>query len=232
MSGENTTPSNPNNSGLDAKDFDYFSPRDVDNDGNNDVIHTRTFDGQVQVHHLDDNGEVILTEIDIDSDGILETTVRSLDDTTAVMHQDTDGDGQADTAKVFDTQTNTTLHQDLIEDGVVVHSIVDADGDGIPDVELFDTDRDGTFDAVAVDSDKDGIPNSVFADTDGDGKLDLAKSDVDNTDGILETTVTAEDLGSDSFGSISDFADMVEYPAEGSSEAPAEEPGDDYGSEA
>ena len=54
MSGENKAP--VNNSGLNPEDYKYYSPRDVDNDGRDDVIDVQTRDGQTQTHHLDDQG--------------------------------------------------------------------------------------------------------------------------------------------------------------------------------
>lgn len=223
MSGENTT---PNNNDLDPKEFAYFSERDVDSDGVNDLIHTQTFDGQNQTHHLDESGEVTLTEVDVDGDGILETTVQQLDEKHSVSRHDLDGNGEVDQVKVFDTETGATVQQDTIVDGKVVHSMLDQDADGLPDVELFDTAEDGTFDAVTVDSDKDGVPNTAYFDEDGDGKIDMSMSDVDNTDGILETTLTADDLGSENLGDMDTFVDMIEHPAAPVADA------DDYSAEA
>lgn len=221
MSGGNTTPSN----NLDPEEFAYFSERDVDNDGINDVIHTQTFDGQNQTYHLSENGDVILTEVDVDGDGILETTVQELDEKHSVSRQDLDGDGEVDQVKVFDAETGATIQQDAIVDGKVVHSMLDPDADGLPDVELFDSDGDGTFDAATVDSDKDEVPNTAYFDEDGDGKIDSALADVDNTDGVLETTLTADDLGSEDLGSMDTFIDMIEHPAESNADT------DDYSSE-
>lgn len=215
MSGENYTPEQfGGGNALEPENFSYYSERDVDGDGKNDVINTQTFEGQTQTHHLDDKGEVILTEIDTDNDGILETTVRQLDERTAVMHQDADVDGSPDEVKVFDPTTGITRQHDTLVDGQVIHSALDVDEDGLPDVELFDTDDDSEFDAVAVDSDKDGVPNSVYADQDGDGEIDVAISDVNNTDGVLETVLTSADFGGQSLGEMSDFTNLVEVPAD------------------
>lgn len=232
MSGENN---NPNNQALNPQDFAYYSERDVDGDGKNDAINVQTKDGQTQTHHLDELGEVILTEIDADNDGILETTVRSLDERTAIMHKDEDGDGNPDVVKVFDPETGVTKQQDTLVDGQVVHSAIDVDADGLPDVELFDTDGDGEFDTVSVDSDKDGIPNSIYQDSDGDGKIDVVASDVDNSDGILETVITSADLSGQPIGDMSEFTNLIEVTAEDvtdSTDASTDAyPADDFSSE-
>lgn len=210
MSGENKTP--VNNSGLNPEDYKYYSPRDVDHDGRNDVIDVQTRDGQTQTHHLDDQGEIVLTEIDTDGDGILETTVKALDEKTNLVQQDKDKDGEMDTAKVVDTKSGATIQQDTLENGKVTETRIDSDGDGKTDTQLIDSDHDGAFDTAIVDSDQDGVPNSAYIDTDGDGSFDIAKTDADNGDGILETEVTSGEVGG-SLGEMSNFTDHIHYRA-------------------
>lgn len=198
---------------LDPKDFDYFSRRDVDGDGKADVVHAVKEDGTTYQYHLDAKGEVILTEADEDGDSRYEVSYHELNESDVEAKIDTDGDGEVDVVRFFDKSTEKTFQEDSIEDGKVIHSQVDLDGDGVNDFELLDTNRDGEFDTVAIDSDKDSIPNALYRDNDGDGSFDEGLVDVDNSDGILETRFDASDYSDGSLGNLDSYTDLIKYNA-------------------
>ncbi|MFD1811125.1 hypothetical protein [Rhodococcus gannanensis] len=181
----------------------YYSPRDVDADGNVDVVYS-TVDGVDTVTHLDDDGNVTLTERDVDGNGTYEeasTGVR--EDGTVRIAEDRDDDGAVDLATFVDPETGNPVRQDVIEGSQITETLLDTVGDGRPDTHLIDTDGDGRFDTVHLDTDADGMVNEILEDTDGDGAFDVYTADADNT-GDLETYVTADEAP-EGLGNISTY---------------------------
>lgn len=211
MSGNPTDPRIPANEPLlNPDDFAYYSPRDIDGDGIDDIVHAQGHDGTSQLFHLDDNGAVTLRELDSNGDGTFDAQERTLDDTTVQFRQDTTGDGTFDTVSYVDAETGATLQQDhFAADGTRTESRFDTDGDGNTDIILRDTTGDGNFDEVNLDTDKDGWVNTRLLDTDGDGNFDELRYDADNQDGVLETVLTTDDLP----GGLGRMTDFTQYDA-------------------
>ena len=201
MSGDNNNLNLPE---LNPEEFGYLSARDINADGTHDLIHGVDHDGNAHVFHLDGKGDITLEEIDTDGDGTFETQREMVDSSTVAYTVDTDNDGAADTVAYVDAKTNTTFQQDFIEDGQVVESRVDLDGDGITDVVYKDTTGDGYVNEISLDTDGDGFANTKLVDRDGDGNIDEIHSDLDNSDGILETVIEAGDYAG-GLGSINDY---------------------------
>lgn len=195
---------------LNPNDYAYYSERDIDGDGKTDLIYTTDDEGFSEVHHVNEHGEVTLTDVDLDGDGTMESSYQELKDGSVKFYSDTDGNGESDTVTYMDGETGGLIQQDVIEDGQVVSRSLDSDGDGNPEVQLVDTDGDGTFDTAYLDTDNDGVVNTEMVDTDGDGQFDRADSDLDG-DGVLETRTDAFDSNLDSFGSIDSFEQMAQY---------------------
>ncbi|TKG95350.1 T9SS type B sorting domain-containing protein [Puteibacter caeruleilacunae] len=93
---------------------------------------------------------------------------------------------------------------------VVIHVLIDTDGDGIPDRDDVDDDDDGILDTVegdgAVDTDKDGHPDSVDIDSDNDGIPDVMEgqpspavriSNLDHDGDGLDNVFDPDDGGSE-----------------------------------
>lgn len=208
MSGEPTTPDTQN---LNPENYQYFSPRDNDGDGTAETIHAIEHDGTANIFHLNEDGDVVLQEIDSDGDGTYDAQKAPVDEETVAFGIDTDGDGVMDTLSYADKETNQTIQQDTYnEEGQIVETRIDADGDGITDVILRDTDGDGNFDEISLDTDKDGFVNTRMVDTDGDGQIDEMHHDADNTDGVLETTFTNDDYAG-GLGSIDEYTDLIPF---------------------
>lgn len=221
MSGNPNNPSNPvtpdNEPTLNPEDFVYYSPRDLDADGRDDIVHAKDHDGVSQLFHLDEEGEVTLRELDSDGDGIYDIQQRTIDQATTEFAQDTTGDGTFDTVSYVDAQTGSTLQQDhYAADGTRIESRLDTDEDGKTDIILRDTTGDGKFDEVNLDTDNDGWVNTRLVDTDGDGEFDELHYDADNRDGVLETVLTLDDLPG-GLGSVSDFTEYeIDQPVQDS----------------
>ena len=181
------------------------SSRDVDGDGSIDVVHSTT-DGVQQIDYLDGQGEVILTDVDLDGNGTFETAVTTAEDNVVVASSDIDDDGDMDVISYADGATGQVFQEDTVE-GNVVDSQLDLDGDGITDVELMDDNKDGTFDVAAVDSDMDGHANVLYHDVNGDGNFDYAAFDSDG-DGIMDTNVDASSYANGSVGSVDNFDNL------------------------
>ncbi len=182
------------------------SSRDVDGDGSIDVVHS-TIDGVQQIDYLDGQGEVILTDVDLDGNGTFETAVTTAEDNVVVASSDIDDDGDMDVISYADGATGQVFQEDTVEGNVVVDSQLDLDGDGITDVELMDDNKDGTFDVAAVDSDMDGHANVLYHDVNGDGNFDYAAFDSDG-DGIMDTNVDASSYANGSVGSVDNFDNL------------------------
>ena len=182
------------------------SSRDVDGDGSIDVVHSTT-DGVQQIDYLDGQGEVILTDVDLDGNGTFETAVTTAEDNVVVASSDIDDDGDMDVISYADGATGQVFQEDTVEGNVVVDSQIDLDGDGITDVELMDDNKDGTFDVAAVDSDMDGHANVLYHDVNGDGNFDYAAFDSDG-DGIMDTNVDASSYANGSVGSVDNFDNL------------------------
>ena len=182
------------------------SSRDVDGDGSIDVVHSTT-DGVQQIDYLDGQGEVILTDVDLDGNGTFETAVTTAEGNVVVASSDIDDDGDMDVISYADGATGQVFQEDTVEGNVVVDSQLDLDGDGITDVELMDDNKDGTFDVAAVDSDMDGHANVLYHDVNGDGNFDYAAFDSDG-DGIMDTNVDASSYANGSVGSVDNFDNL------------------------
>ena len=182
------------------------SSRDVDGDGSIDVVHS-TIDGVQQIDYLDGQGEVILTDVDLDGNGTFETAVTTAEDNVVVASSDIDDDGDMDVISYADGATGQVFQEDTVEGNVVVDSQLDLDGDGITDVELMDDNKDGTFDVAAVDSDMEGHANVLYHDVNGDGNFDYAAFDSDG-DGIMDTNVDASSYANGSVGSVDNFDNL------------------------
>ena len=189
-----------------ASDAQNISSRDVDGDGSIDVVHSTT-DGVQQIDYLDNQGEVILTDVDLDGNGTFETAVTTAEDNVVVASSDIDDDGDMDVISYADGATGQVFQEDTVEGNVVVDSQLDLDGDGITDVELMDDNKDGTFDVAAVDSDMDGHANVLYHDVNGDGNFDYAAFDSDG-DGIMDTNVDASSYANGSVGSVDNFDNL------------------------
>ncbi|WP_164874072.1 hypothetical protein [Rhodococcus spongiicola] len=188
-------------------DIDYFSPRDVDGDGNIDLAHSRV-DGIDTITHYGDDGSITLVEQDLDDNGTYETAAAAREDGTLRIVSDLDDDGAPDQAAFYDQTSGAAVRTDHLVDGQITDTQLDYDGNGIQEVHLVDTDGDGRFDTAIVDTDADGIVNSTFVDTDGDGDFDLKTDDTDN-DGAPDTFTTANMTGPDVLGSIETFEEMI-----------------------
>ncbi|SDE22873.1 hypothetical protein [Rhodococcus tukisamuensis] len=186
---------------------DYFSPRDVDRDGDVDIAHSRV-DGVDTITHYADDGAITLVEQDTDFNGTYETAASVRADGTVRTAEDSDDDGDVDLVTYYDPATRQPERQDAIDGARITDSKFDTDGDAQPDVHLVDSDGDGRFDSVAVDSDADGIVNETLVDTDGDGAFDLISSDDDN-DGTQESYLTSAENGVGSLGDISTYESLI-----------------------
>ncbi len=180
---------------------EYSAPtsvsRDVDFDGTVDVIHSTTAAGERTITHVNDAGEVTLIEKDSDGNGTFDTVATQASDGTILVGQDVDDDGDIDLVGHYEDGALQRL--DTLENGQVVESLFDTDGDGAPDTMTADLDRDGAVDTLGVDTDGDGFIDTVAADRDGDGATDLLAVDTD-ADGVVDFEVTGEQLeaGADS----------------------------------
>jgi len=218
MSGDNNNLNLPE---LNPDDFGYLSARDIDGDGTNDLIHGVDHDGNAHIFHLDGKGDITLEEMDTDGDGTFETQRQMVDENTVAYNVDTDNDGAADTVAYVDATTNNTFQQDLIEDGQVVESRVDLDADGVTDVVYKDNDGDGVVDEITLDTDGDGYINTKLVDLDGDGMIDEIHSDVDNTDGVLETVIETNEYAG-GLGSINDYISTPDTTLDTNLDTPAD----------
>ncbi|KXF54103.1 hypothetical protein AXA44_42050 [Rhodococcus sp. SC4] len=185
---------------------EYYSPRDVDGDGNVDLIHTR-IEGVETITHIDEDGSITLVEQDTDGNGTYETGIAPTA-TGIRLAEDLDDDGTVDLATHLDPTTGAPVRQDVIEDGRITDTRLDTTADGNPDVHLIDSNGDGRFDTALLDTDLDGITNDTLVDTNGDGTFDLRTADTDN-DGTQESFDTATD---GHLGSIEQFEALI--PAE------------------
>ncbi|MGE0140992.1 MAG: C39 family peptidase [Ilumatobacteraceae bacterium] len=85
----------------------------------------------------DYNTDYQTMSVDLDGDGVAETTVI-----------DFDGDGVADAYDIYDPETGAeTLVVDVDGDGFVDTAVTDADGDGVFESGVADTDGDGVIDS-------------------------------------------------------------------------------------
>jgi hypothetical protein len=189
-----------------------FQDLDSDNDGIHDLVEGGTVDPAV----VDENKDGVIDSIvDADGDGILDVVDAKdagFGDPQTTVPADTDKDGTPDFQDL--DSDNDGIH-DLVEGGTVdpavvdankdgvIDSIIDADGDGIPDVAdntdngfgdpqttvTSDTDGDGTPDFQDLDSDNDGIHDLVEG-----GMVDPAVVDA-NKDGVVDSIVDADGDG-------------------------------------
>ncbi|WJZ01434.1 hypothetical protein [Corynebacterium freiburgense] len=191
----------------DANDVqNHVSSRDVDGDGSIDVVHS-IVDGGQRISYLDDQGEVILTDVDADHDGTFETAVITTEDNVIVAGTDTDNDGDFDTITYADGRTGAVFQEDTLVDGAVASSRMDLDNDGLTDIELIDENLDGHFEKAGADTNMDGKADVVYRDINGDNTFDYASYDSDG-DGIMDTNLDANDFGASGMGDVSGFEAM------------------------
>ena len=202
---------------------EYYSPRDVDGDGDVDLIHTR-IEGIDTITHIDEDGSITLVEQDTDGNGTYETGIAPTA-TGIRLAEDLDDDGTVDLATHLDPATGAPVRQDVIEDGRITDTRLDTTADGNPDVHLIDSNGDGRFDTALLDTDLDGVTNDTLVDTNGDGTFDLRTADTDN-DGTQESFDTATD---GHLGSIEQFEALIpaeDHYHEQAGTYPAETPAD------
>nr|VDG62367.1 Uncharacterised protein [Streptococcus thermophilus] len=120
------------------------------------------------------------------------------------------------------TNPNNPQDPNTIDENVETFdaAVRDTDNDGTIDTALVDLDGDGTIDTVILDSDGDGYANTVLVDVDGDGEFDAMYIDSDNTDGVLETKVSAEDDYVEGLGNVEDYTGKAGQPSDESAEQP------------
>ena len=201
----------------DEDGVDDFRDLDSDNDGLPDVI-------EVGGSDPDDDGVIGSGLPTVNGDGMpsgggLLPADADADGITDQLDLDSDGDGQYDLAEAGGTDSDndgladgfTDLDGNGFDDGITGSglSILDSDGDGIPDYrDIDDLDNDGVVDSMDLDSDNDGIPDSFegdgAVDTDADGIPDNRDLDSDN-DGLFdlrESGANATVLDADNNGRI------------------------------
>ncbi|WP_213571349.1 hypothetical protein [Rhodococcus sp. USK13] len=185
---------------------EYYSPRDVDGDGDVDLIHSRV-EGVETITHIDEDGAITLVEQDTDGNGTYETGIAPTAGGVRLA-EDLDDDGTVDLATHLDSATGAPVRQDVIEGGLITDTQFDTNSDGNPDLQVIDSNGDGRFDTAVLDTDADGITNDTLVDTNADGTFDLRTTDTDN-DGSQESFDTATD---GHLGSIEQFEALI--PAE------------------
>ncbi|MDO4685054.1 MAG: hypothetical protein Q4A92_00775, partial [Corynebacterium sp.] len=186
----------------------HVSSRDVDGDGSIDVVHS-IVDGGQRVSYLDEQGEVVLTDVDADHDGTFETAVITTEDNVIVAGTDTDNDGDIDTISYADGRTGQIFQEDTVVDGAIASSRVDFDADGLTDLELVDENLDGHFEKAGADFDMDGKVDMVYRDINGDGTFDYASYDSDG-DGVMDTNLDSDDFGAGGMGDVAGFENMTQ----------------------
>lgn len=191
----------------------YNLGRDVDNDGTNDVNHYQDATGANFTTHYDQQGNTVMEEADLDGDGYFETTARPVDGDTVQYQTDVTGNGQMDVSQYTD-MFGHTYQQDMLDNDQVAETRLDLDKDGITETQLTDTNGDGQFDTIVLDTDGDGIANAELVDLDGDGKFEKISVDADNSDGILETEVTAAEFDMQDFGNVADYEALIPHQTE------------------
>lgn len=196
--------------GTQATGNGYNLGRDVDNDGVNDVNHYQDATGANYATHYDQQGNTVMEEADLDGDGYYETTARPIDGDTVQFQTDVTGNGQMDVSRYAD-MFGHTYQQDMLDNDQVVETRLDLDKDGVAETQLTDTNGDDKFDSVMLDSDGDGIANAELVDLDGDGKFDKIFVDADNSDGILETEVSAAEFDMQDLGNVADYEALIPH---------------------
>jgi len=180
-----------NSSGIDT-DLDGIDDQfDIDNPYLGADAVDLDFNGIIDSHPLDSDGDGTpdYQDTDSDEDSILDADEAGVDSTNPV---DTDGDGVPD---YQDTDSDADGIDDVDEVGVDPANPVDTDGDGIPDfVDTGDDfDNDGIPDSKECpdylitgcpDSDGDSQPDYTEIDSDGDGIEDVFEAGVDSTNPI------------------------------------------------
>ncbi|GAA4789572.1 hypothetical protein FRX94_08945 [Corynebacterium canis] len=188
------------------------SSRDVNADGSIDVVHS-VVDGEQNVSYLSAEGEVILTDVDADRDGIFETARITTADNVVVEGTDLDNDSDVDLISYADGRTGTVFQEDSIVDGTVASSRMDFDGDGATDIELVDQNLDGHMELAAVDFDGDGDADVIYRDINNDGTFDYASYDSDG-DGVMDTNIDANDYGASGLGDAAAYAELGHYESQ------------------
>ena len=193
---------------------------DTDNDGIDDLY---DFDPLTGSDNNNDGIEDSYTVLDTDSDGIpdyldLDTDNDGLPDAleVPVTTEDADNDSIADEFDVDETN-GADSNNNGIDDSVELNGLLDSDGDGVADFRDLDADNDGLNDveeAGGVDSDNDGIIDG-FDDINKDGLNDTtAATALLNPDTDNDNTPDYLDVDSDDDG-IPDAIEHAAAPANG-----------------
>ena len=189
----------------DAFDASISGGLDADGDGVDDLLEPQS--------DRDGDGTPDYLDLDSDNDGISDTAE------SGITGNDSDNDGIDDSYDV-DLTGGFDINNDGIDDD---GSVVDTDGDSVPDMHDLDSDNDSLFDTIEagvtdddlnalndsdeiliedpIDSDGDGIADFRDIDSDNDGTNDIDGSedaDLDsNNDGEVDTTVDNDQDGID-----------------------------------
>lgn len=214
---DNQSPSDNGNQGSNHgpdRDGDGIpNQQDLDDD-NDGILDTRegaidhNNDGVLDAGSTDTDGDGIpdAWDLDSDNDGIVDIT-EAQNDYSLVVHLDVVINAAIDIS--FATGSNGIA--DVIEtspdSGVLIYTVSDADGDGVPDFQDSDSDNDGMSDLIEAggtdvdnngridtfsDADGKGVDDATqlvwlpIFDTDGDGASDYRDHDSDN-DGIPDS---------------------------------------------
>ena len=144
---------------------------------------------------LDD--DLVLTEIDSDDDGIVdsfEDLNSDGDDDPATNPTDTDVDGIPD---YLDIDSDNDGIPDNIEAqstlGYIAPSLLDNNGNGLDDV----YENGGNVGLIPLDTDSDGIPDYVDEDSDNDNIPDSIEGNDANSDGIADVAFIGSDKDDD-----------------------------------
>ncbi|MFW0796019.1 hypothetical protein AAFP30_19555 [Gordonia sp. CPCC 205515] len=138
------------------------------------VEHSTDPDTGHQVNtYVDAQGHVYLVEMDTDGDGAIDAAAKPGPDGGTIVGRDTDHDGKVDLVSHLDASGHIYEQDTLSASGQIESMLLDADGDGVPDVKLVDSDHDGRMDTTVLDVDHDGRPDTQIVDTDGDGQPDV-----------------------------------------------------------
>lgn len=216
----------------DRVDVDVSGGEDSDNDGIDD-LYDASITGGLDAN-LDGVDDLLEPQSDRDNDGILDYLDLDSDDDgisdtaeSGISLSDLDADGIDDIFDIDETG-GVDSNNDGIDDNA---SVVDTDGDLVPDLHDLDTDNDSIFDTVEaglsdadqnalvdnpddliqdpIDSDNDGIADFRDLDSDGDGVNDIESTNNTNldanNDGQIESVIDHDGDGIDDLQDLAPF---------------------------